>query len=80
LKTIFSRKDCGAGIGRVTKHLLIPIFSKVDLVEQSPNLLNYAQEFISNDKKLGKLYYCGLQKFIPEKKYGEEFKILKKQT
>jgi hypothetical protein len=47
------------------------MFSKVDLVEQSPNLLNHAQEFISNDKKLGKLYYSGLQKFIPEKKYGK---------
>lgn len=26
--------DCGAGIGRVTKHLLLPRFAQVDLVEQ----------------------------------------------
>eukprot|EP01035_Chromulina_nebulosa_P029375 gene29375-38924_t len=26
--------DCGAGIGRVTKHLLLPRFKHVDLVEQ----------------------------------------------
>ena len=26
--------DCGAGIGRVTKHLLLPRFRHVDLVEQ----------------------------------------------
>ena len=25
--------DCGAGIGRVTKHVLLPRFNKVDLVE-----------------------------------------------
>ena len=27
--------DCGAGIGRVTKHVLKPIFKNVDLVEPS---------------------------------------------
>ena len=27
--------DCGAGIGRVTKHLLLPRFEKVDLIEPS---------------------------------------------
>lgn len=28
--------DCGAGIGRVTKDVLINYFEKVDLVEPSP--------------------------------------------
>ncbi|CAJ0844211.1 6003_t:CDS:2, partial [Entrophospora sp. SA101] len=28
--------DCGAGIGRVTKHFLLKVFEKVDLVEYTP--------------------------------------------
>ena len=27
--------DCGAGMGRVTKHLLLPRFEKVDMIEPS---------------------------------------------
>eukprot|EP01080_Neovahlkampfia_damariscottae_P005483 gene5483-9301_t len=61
--------DCGAGIGRVTKHLLTPLFSKTDLVEQSPNLIGSARKFIENDDKIGELYNFGLQKFKPEKSY-----------
>jgi len=38
--------DCGAGIGRVTKHLLLPMFEKVELLEQSPRLLAAAPAFI----------------------------------
>jgi protein N-terminal methyltransferase len=38
--------DCGAGIGRVTKNLLLPMFEKVDLLEQSPRLLAAAPAFI----------------------------------
>ncbi len=38
--------DVGAGIGRVTKHLLLPMFEHVDLLEQSPRLLAAAPDFI----------------------------------
>lgn len=38
--------DCGAGIGRVTKLLLLPIFASVDLLEPSPRLLAAAPSFI----------------------------------
>ena len=31
--------DCGAGIGRISKHLLQRHFSTVDLVEQNPKFL-----------------------------------------
>ena len=31
--------DCGAGIGRVAKHFLLPNFGEVHLLEQSPPLL-----------------------------------------
>ena len=38
--------DCGAGIGRVAKHLLLHRFNYVDVVEQSPRLLAAAPEYI----------------------------------
>lgn len=57
--------DCGAGIGRVTKNLLIPHFEKVDMVEQDKNFCDKAREYV-DDRKLGEIYNCGLQKFVPE--------------
>ncbi len=36
----------GAGIGRVSKHLLLHRFQHVDLIEQSPRLLAAAPEYI----------------------------------
>lgn len=57
--------DCGAGIGRVTKNLLIPFFDKVDMVEQDKNFCDKAREFV-DDRKLGEIYNCGLQHFIPD--------------
>jgi protein N-terminal methyltransferase len=38
--------DCGAGIGRVSKRLLLPIFSEVDLLEQNPAFLETARTFL----------------------------------
>ncbi|KAK2547754.1 N-terminal Xaa-Pro-Lys N-methyltransferase 1-B [Acropora cervicornis] len=38
--------DCGAGIGRVTKNLLLPLFDTVDLVEQNPDFVEKAKEYI----------------------------------
>lgn len=38
--------DCGAGIGRVSKQLLLPIFTKVDLVEQNKTFLDNAPEYL----------------------------------
>ncbi|XP_063233910.1 N-terminal Xaa-Pro-Lys N-methyltransferase 1-B isoform X1 [Bacillus rossius redtenbacheri] len=58
--------DCGAGIGRVTKHLLVPLFDQVDLVEQNPAFLEQAREYVGPCRKLGELYGCGLQDFVPE--------------
>ncbi len=49
-------QDCGAGIGRVSKHLLLPLFERVDLLEQSPRLLAAAPAYLggSGDPKEGK--------------------------
>ncbi|KOB79500.1 Methyltransferase-like protein 11A [Operophtera brumata] len=64
--------DCGAGIGRISKYLLIPQFDKVDLVEQDEKFISSAKQFIGEDNdKLGTLYQIGLQDFVfePHKKY-----------
>jgi len=57
--------DCGAGIGRVTKHLLLPRFGVVDLVEQSPRLINSAPAYCGEADRLN-LITIGLQDFAPE--------------
>ena len=41
-----SYTDCGAGIGRVSKELLLPIFTKVDLVEQNKMFLDNAPVYL----------------------------------
>ena len=38
--------DCGAGIGRITKRLLLPIFKEVDMVELNQKCLDQAPGFI----------------------------------
>ena len=60
--------DCGAGIGRITKHLLVKHFTKVDLVEQNKLFLEKAKEYLKTSDKVDHLYCCGLQNFVPEEK------------
>ncbi|XP_068905223.1 N-terminal Xaa-Pro-Lys N-methyltransferase 1-B [Tenebrio molitor] len=77
LKQLFNSKappgkdhalDCGAGIGRITKYLLTDFFHKVDLVEQNPNFLNQAKQYLGPklQDKIGNYYSSGLQCFEPE--------------
>lgn len=62
--------DCGAGIGRITKHLLMPHFHTVDVVEPDEKFINHIQEFVGPYKpKLGTLYKVGLQEFQPIRTY-----------
>ncbi|KAI5644306.1 adoMet dependent proline di-methyltransferase domain-containing protein [Phthorimaea operculella] len=62
--------DCGAGIGRITKNVLIKIFDKVDLVEQDEKFISAAVKAIGpNNEKLGTVYKTSLQSFYPDKKY-----------
>ncbi|XP_023209798.1 N-terminal Xaa-Pro-Lys N-methyltransferase 1-B-like isoform X2 [Centruroides sculpturatus] len=59
--------DCGAGIGRITKHFLLKIFDIVDMVEQSQRFLDHAREYIGSEaNRVDKLICCGLQDFVPE--------------
>lgn len=59
--------DCGAGIGRISKRLLLPLFRTVDLVDVTQEFLDKARAFLGDDaERVGNYYCCGLQEFIPE--------------
>jgi protein N-terminal methyltransferase len=58
--------DCGAGIGRVTKNLLLPRFTSVDMIEQSPRLLGSAAAYIGEGSDRVIYINEGLQHFKPE--------------
>ena len=63
--------DCGAGIGRISQHLLCHFFDEVDQVEQNPAYIEQARINISETNLQNKIeyYVAGLQDFAYEKKY-----------
>eukprot|EP01133_Synstelium_polycarpum_P013415 gene13415-15807_t len=63
--------DCGAGIGRVTRHLLLPLFDTVDLVEQCTAFIDEAKVLFKDEKRVEEFNAVGLQDFIfrEERKY-----------
>ncbi|KAJ2808361.1 hypothetical protein H4R20_000910 [Coemansia guatemalensis] len=66
--------DCGSGIGRVTKHVLLDQFDKVDLVEQNDKFLETAaSQYLHEEVESGRvcsMFATGLQGFTPaEGKY-----------
>ncbi|GMP73221.1 hypothetical protein CsSME_00031040 [Camellia sinensis var. sinensis] len=65
--------DCGAGIGRVTKNLLIRYFNEVDVLEPVSHFLEAARENLSlenltvlDSHKASNFYCVPLQEFTPE--------------
>ncbi|EFA75349.1 hypothetical protein PPL_11426 [Heterostelium album PN500] len=67
--------DCGAGIGRVTQHLLLPLFEKVDLLEQNPLFLDEAKIIFKDEKRVVNYFAVGLQDFdFKDKNNGEPIK------
>nr|CAB3264469.1 N-terminal Xaa-Pro-Lys N-methyltransferase 1-like [Phallusia mammillata] len=61
--------DCGAGIGRVSKQLLLPMFKTVDLVEVNQAFLDQAKTYLGAEaKRVGKYICCGLQDLKLEEK------------
>ncbi|KYO24372.1 alpha N-terminal protein methyltransferase 1B isoform A [Alligator mississippiensis] len=58
--------DCGSGIGRVSKHVLLPVFKSVDLVDMMENFLDAAQNYLQREGDKVEMYYCySLQEFTP---------------
>lgn len=55
--------DCGAGIGRVSKNLLMNEFQTVDLVEQDEKFCEKARDLLTNSGHLGEIFNVGLQNF-----------------
>ena len=49
--------DCGAGIGRITKHLLQRHFLKTDLADQNPKFLERAKVYLQDSGRVGE-YFC----------------------
>nr|XP_058158245.1 N-terminal Xaa-Pro-Lys N-methyltransferase 1 isoform X1 [Dasypus novemcinctus] len=59
--------DCGAGIGRITKRLLLPLFKVVDMVDVTEDFLVKAKTYLGEEGKRVRNYFCcGLQDFSPE--------------
>lgn len=59
--------DAGAGIGRVTKHLLSKYFDVVDLLEQNDKFLAESKNYIGDEgwARVGQTICCSLQDFVP---------------
>lgn len=62
--------ECGAGIGRVTKGLLLDVCDRCDLVESSERLLYSSPDFIGERSSRCRFYCNSLQEWEPAaKKY-----------
>ncbi|XP_039279063.1 N-terminal Xaa-Pro-Lys N-methyltransferase 1-like [Nilaparvata lugens] len=61
--------DCGAGIGRITKNLLVKFFDKVDLVEQDQKFIQEAEKSIGTHENVGEFFNTGLQNLEFAHKY-----------
>lgn len=55
--------DCGAGIGRITKNLLVNHFNTVDLLEQDEKFCEVARQSLANSSQIGRIINIGLQDF-----------------
>lgn len=57
--------DCGAGIGRVTEHLLLPLFDHVDMIEQSAAHVEEARRRLASHPHMRHFVVDGLQSASP---------------
>eukprot|EP00062_Callorhinchus_milii_P010761 gi/632956000/ref/XP_007893743.1/ PREDICTED: alpha N-terminal protein methyltransferase 1B [Callorhinchus milii] len=58
--------DCGCGIGRVSRQVLLPVFSSVDMVDMIDNFLFAAPSYLGMGASQVKNYHCStLQEFTP---------------
>ncbi|KAM7012248.1 N-terminal Xaa-Pro-Lys N-methyltransferase 2 [Tautogolabrus adspersus] len=61
--------DCGCGIGRVSKGVLLPVFEKMEMADMMEHFLLHAhEEYLGDDADRIETYYCyNLQDFTPPK-------------
>uniref|UniRef100_T1IR29 Alpha N-terminal protein methyltransferase 1 n=1 Tax=Strigamia maritima TaxID=126957 RepID=T1IR29_STRMM len=59
--------DCGSGIGRVSKHLLLRLVKTVDLLDQNQVYLDESYNYLAEDAAgIDRRVCMGLQNFIPD--------------
>ncbi|XP_075038839.1 N-terminal Xaa-Pro-Lys N-methyltransferase 2 [Mixophyes fleayi] len=58
--------DCGSGIGRVSKHVLLPVFNNIELVDMTEPFLEEAQSYLEEEADRVETLFCYcLQDFTP---------------
>lgn len=60
--------DCGAGIGRISKFLLTPMFEKTDLLEPMEHMLVQAKKELPDDR-VGEMILDSMEKAVLPHKY-----------
>ena len=60
--------DCGAGIGRVSKNLLLKNFEHVEMCDATENFLIEAKKYLGpqDSERVLNFHCCRLQNFYPE--------------
>ncbi|KAH7728849.1 O-methyltransferase 1 [Aphelenchoides avenae] len=62
--------DCGSGIGRITKHLLLPMFRQVDMVDVTEKFIEDSAAYIGDDNsRIGQKYVESLHEFEPRERH-----------
>lgn len=69
--------DVGAGIGRVSKSLLLPLFESVDMLEQNLKYVEESKSFLANgnrrgNSKVGRRIACSMQAFKADGVMGRD--------
>jgi len=59
--------DVGAGIGRVSKHVLLKTFAKCDMLEANQEFADKARPYVDDDN-LENVFVTGMEEFTPEAK------------
>lgn len=57
--------DVGAGIGRVSKHVLLKTFAKCDMLEADKGFAEKARSFVDNEN-LENIFVMGMEDFSPD--------------
>ncbi|EPY29332.1 methyltransferase [Strigomonas culicis] len=61
--------DCAAGIGRITKALLAPLYDKVDVLEPVAAMLDQARVELAEVPAVDHYYLCSMEQHTPTETY-----------
>ena len=60
--------DCGAGIGRLSKHLLCPMFKTTDVMESAGQMIARAKVDLPSER-IGEFLQCSIEQAVLTKSY-----------